>query len=172
MGHSITGLYAVNYAQLYPDEMEGFIGIDSSTPEQPWPGINMTMFDFLKTAGVFRLLINVSPEKGLGVPQNHPDFEQMKLLTMNNMSSRAMKDELQELSNSFPDSRCLTYPKEMPVLLFVADNEMNQKNWLEMHQDQVRGLEKGVLIELPGPHYLHQTQMETIVKETTRFLGN
>ncbi|QIL46771.1 alpha/beta hydrolase [Vagococcus coleopterorum] len=170
MGHSIAGLYAVNYAQDYPEEMEGFVGIDSSTPEQPWPGIDMTVFDFLKTAGVFRALIKVNPETGLGVTKESPDFEQIKLLTMKNMSSRAMKDELQELSNSFPDSRGLTYPKDMPVLLFVADNEMNQKNWLEMHQAQVKDLNKGALIELPGAHYLHHTQMETIVKETTDFL--
>ena len=172
MGHSIAGLYAVNYAQVYPNEMEGFVGIDSSTPEQPWPGINMTVFDFLKTAGVFRALINVNPEKGLGVSQDNPEFEQIKLLTMKNMSSPAMKEELQELSNSFPDSRGLTYPKEMPVLLFVADNDSNQKNWLEMHQDQVSGLDKGELIQLPGAHYLHHTQMETIVKKTSNFLKN
>ncbi|MBO0439630.1 alpha/beta fold hydrolase [Candidatus Enterococcus ikei] len=172
MGHSIAGLYAVNYAQVYPNEMEGFIGIDSSTPEQPWPGIDMSVFDFLKTAGVFRALIKVNPEKGIGVSQDNPDFEQIKLLTMKNMSSPAMKDELQELSNSFPDSRGLIYPKNMPVLLFVADNDMNQKNWLEMHQDQLKGLDKGKLIQLTGAHYLHHTQMETIVKETTNFLGN
>lgn len=172
MGHSIAGLYAVNYDQVYPNEMEGFVGIDSSTPEQPWPGIDMTVFDFLKTAGIFRALIKVSPEKGLGVSQDNPDFEQIRLLTMKNMSSPAMKDELQELSNSFSDSRGLTYPKEMPVLLFVADNDRNQKNWLEMHQDQVKGLDKGDLIQLPGAHYLHHTQMETIVKETTNFLND
>ncbi|PZL75823.1 alpha/beta hydrolase [Enterococcus plantarum] len=172
MGHSIAGLYAVNYARVYPNEMEGFVGIDSSTPEQPWPGVDMSVFDFLKTAGVFRALIKVSPETGLGVSQDNPDFEQIKLLTMKNMSSPAMKDELQELRNSFTDSLGLTYPKNMPVLLFVADNDRNQKNWLEMHQDQVRGLEKGELIQLLGAHYLHHTQMETIVKETSIFLKN
>ncbi|MEI5995306.1 alpha/beta fold hydrolase [Candidatus Enterococcus mansonii] len=171
MGHSIAGLYAVNYAQVYPNEMEGFVGIDSSTPEQPWPGIDMTVFDFLKTAGVFRAIININPETGLGASQDSPDFEQIKLLTMKNMSSPAMKDELQELNNSFPDSRGLTYPKNMLVLLFVADNDMNQKKWLEMHQDQVKGLDKGKLLQLPGAHYLHHTQMETIVKETIDFLG-
>ena len=82
-----------------------------------------------------------------------------------------MKEELQELSNSFPESRSLRYPTDMPVLLFVADNENNQKNWLEMHQDQVKGLDKGTVIQLPGAHYLHHTQTETIVKETSDFLN-
>lgn len=171
MGHSIAGLYAVNYAQAYPEEMTGFVGIDSSTPEQPWPGINMTFYDFLKTAGIFRLIINIDPEAGLGVTKDNPNFEQIKLLTMKNMSSPAMKDELQELDYSFKDSRGLKYPKDMPVLLFVADNDMNQKNWLKMHEDQVKDLDKGELIQLKGPHYLHHTQRETIVRETIKFLG-
>lgn len=170
MGHSIAGLYAVNYAQTYKNEMEGFVGIDSSTPEQPWPGIDMTVFDFLKTVGVFRALITVNPEKGLGISQDNPDIKQIKLLTMKNMSSSAMRDELQELSNSFSDSRGLIYPKTMAILLFVADNDMNQENWLEMHRDQVRSLDRGKLIQLSGPHYLHHSQMEIIVEETNNFL--
>ncbi|WEG73062.1 alpha/beta fold hydrolase [Vagococcus intermedius] len=170
MGHSIAGLYAINYAQIYPKEMTGFIGIDSSTPEQPWPGIDMGVFDFLKEAGVFRAFIKMNPETAIGVEKSDPNFEQTRLLTMKNMSSRNMAEELQELSHSFPDSRGLRYPKDMPVLLFVADNDNSMPHWLEMHQDQLKGLKKGKLVQLKGAHYLHHTQTPTISKEIKKFL--
>ncbi|MHC5229726.1 alpha/beta fold hydrolase [Enterococcus sp. LJL99] len=172
MGHSIAGLYAVNYAQIYPDEMQGFIGIDSSTPEQPWPGIDMRAIDFLKTAGIFRFMMKLNPEGTIGRPQSDPDFEQLKLLTLKNGSSRNMSEELQELSNSFPNSRGLTYPKNMPVLLFVAKNESNMDHWLEYHEDQVKGLDKGKVIELEGKHYLHHTQTPEIAKQIKLFLNS
>lgn len=170
MGHSIAGLYAVNYAQTYPQEMTGFIGIDSSSPEQPWPGIDMRVFNFLKEAGIFRAFIKLNPETAMGVETSNPNFEQIRLLTMKNLSSRNMAEELQELSHSFPDSRGLTYPEEMPVLLFVADNEATMPNWLEMHQAQVKNLEKGKLVQLKGGHYLHHTQTPSIAKEIKEFL--
>lgn len=32
LAHSMSGIYALSYARMYPDEVEGFIGIDTSTP--------------------------------------------------------------------------------------------------------------------------------------------
>lgn len=169
MGHSIAGLYAVNYAQIYPEEMQGFIGIDSSTPEQPWPGIDMSVFNFFKAAGVFRALMKVDMEGALGIEKTNPDFEQTRLLTMKNLSSRNMSEELSELDNSFPNSGGLVYPKKTPVLLFVAKNPDPRKQiqgWLELHEQQIEGLEHGSVIELEGPHYLHRTQLSVIAEET------
>ena len=35
MGHSIAGLYAIDFANRYPDEVAAFVGIDTSVPGQP-----------------------------------------------------------------------------------------------------------------------------------------
>lgn len=170
MGHSITGLYGVNYAQKYADEMTGFIGIDSSTPEQPWPGVDLRFLDFLKQAGVFRTIINLNPTKGLGISKENPDFQQLKLLTMKNINSQNMKEELNELDHSFPDSKGLKYPVNMPVLLFVSYNDNTIENWLELHQDQIKSLKYGEVIELEGSHYLHHEQTKKISKKTKQFM--
>ncbi|MDF0480677.1 alpha/beta hydrolase [Vagococcus sp. PNs007] len=169
MGHSIAGLYAVNYAQEYADEMNGFIGIDSSVANQPWPGIDMRPLDFLKEIGVLRAMIKVNPESALGMAKSNSDFEQMRLITLKNMSSRNLKEELKELDTSFPASRGLMYPKDMPVLLFVADNDQSMANWIKMHEDQISNLTTSKLVPLKGTHYLHHTQTPKIVEEVTLF---
>ena len=35
MGHSIAGLYGIDYANRYPEEVSAFVGIDTSVPGQP-----------------------------------------------------------------------------------------------------------------------------------------
>jgi len=35
MGHSIVGIYGIDYANRYPDEVTAFVGIDVSVPGQP-----------------------------------------------------------------------------------------------------------------------------------------
>lgn len=32
MGHSISGLYGLDYVNKYPDEVSAFVGLDSSVP--------------------------------------------------------------------------------------------------------------------------------------------
>lgn len=34
MGHSIGGIYGLEYAKKYPNEVSAFVGVDSSVPEQ------------------------------------------------------------------------------------------------------------------------------------------
>jgi 2-hydroxy-6-oxonona-2,4-dienedioate hydrolase len=35
MGHSIAGIYGLDYVNQYPDEVSAFVGIDTSVPTQP-----------------------------------------------------------------------------------------------------------------------------------------
>ncbi|MNJ75495.1 hypothetical protein D3C77_726010 [compost metagenome] len=34
MGHSISGIYGLNYVNKYENEVSAFVGIDSSAPKQ------------------------------------------------------------------------------------------------------------------------------------------
>ena len=34
MGHSISGIYGIDYVNKYPNEVSAFVGIDSSVPTQ------------------------------------------------------------------------------------------------------------------------------------------
>ncbi len=49
LGHSISGVYALYYANCYRDELEGFIGIDTSVPgmEQSIPEVMQKAEDML-----------------------------------------------------------------------------------------------------------------------------
>ncbi|AQP53387.1 alpha/beta fold hydrolase [Vagococcus penaei] len=171
MGHSIAGLYGVNYVNEYPDEpVKAFVGIDTSTPEQPMEKINLSFFDFLKSSGLMRLVITAAPDN-LGKDKNDPDFEQLKMITFKNLNSTSMKNEYSHLFTNFKESKGLRFPSDLPVLLFIVSNDPSITNWKELHEDQISGLKKGQVIELNGDHYLHHTQYKVISEDTDKFLN-
>ncbi|MGX7377317.1 alpha/beta fold hydrolase [Carnobacterium maltaromaticum] len=172
MGHSIAGINGLNYVNTYPENVEAFVGIDSSTPNQPWPGFKDAFPNFLQKSGIFRLMVKLNPESFKVGDMDDATFEQIRLLTMKNMSNETMRKEGYALDQSFESAKKLSFPKELPVLLFVAEkNESTLDGWLELHQEQIAHSVKGEVIELPGTHYLHHTQSKQIVKDLNQFLN-
>jgi len=54
MGHSISGLYGLNYVNKYPNEVSAFVGLDSSVPtisEKKIGASIITTIKFLKQSG-------------------------------------------------------------------------------------------------------------------------
>lgn len=167
MGHSIAGVYALEFADRYPDELAGFVGIDSSVPGQP----NMdTAFPtgLLVTAKNLGLIRLVTALGGVGYSDaayTDHDREQIAMLSNRNSLTPTYVDEMSHISSNFRRARDMTFPAELPVLLFVvAENEKNP-NWVALHEEQAASVDDGTVIPLPGEHYLHHTQAAEIVDQ-------
>ena len=171
-GHSITGLYGVNYLNRYPEEkVDAFLGIDTSTPTQEVQTMNMAPFNFLKKSGMMRLLIDANPAKGLGMKADDPNLEQVRMLTLKNSINDNLEEELDLLRENFKATEKMSLPKDLPTILFVAIND-GRPTWAEEHQEQIKQVRTGKVVELDGQHYLHHTQSEAIAKETKLFLDS
>ena len=170
MGHSISGIYSLNYANTYPEQLKAFIGIDTSNSNQPWTGLNDDLITFLQKAGIVRALTKLSPENSQVESLDAETNEQIRLLTMKNGGNETVRNEGKELKASFELANKQIFPKELPVLLFVVKDDSEVPDWLELHQKQVEHLNKGAVIELTGSHYLHHTQSKRITEEMQLFL--
>lgn len=169
-GHSVTGLYGVNYLNRYPDEkVAAFVGVDTSVPTQEMTSVNMAPINFLKKAGIFRLFIDSNPAKNLAMPKDDPNLEQVRMLTLKNSINDTLDNELDLLLDNFKKTEKMTLPENLPTILFVAMND-SRENWLEDHQKQIEQVKHGEIVQLEGSHYLHHTQSEAIAKETKRFI--
>lgn len=169
-GHSVTGLYGVNYLNRYPDEnVAAFLGVDTSVPTQEMTNVNMAPLNFLKKAGIFRLLIDSNPSKNLGRSKDDPNIEQVRMLTLKNSINDTLDNELDLLLPNFKKTEHMTLPENLPTILFVAIND-SRADWLDIHREQIKQVNNGKIIELEGSHYLHHTQSETIAKETKKFI--
>ncbi|MFS0868646.1 alpha/beta fold hydrolase [Paenibacillus xylanilyticus] len=172
MGHSITGLYAVSYVNTYPDEVLAFVGIDSSVPNQPGMDVKLPLksMQFLQDSGLMRLLKKVSGDPYESLAFDEHTKEQMDLISNQVGSNRSLLDELRHLGSNFKNAEHLTYPHDLPVLLFVQSNNEHNEQWIPLHEQQVKQSAQGKMIPMEGSHYLHHTKFKEIAEEFKNYM--
>lgn len=173
MGHSISGVYAVNYSASYGNELIAWVGIDSSVPDQP--GWNETLpveaITTFKNLGLTRFFASIAPDPYEGLPYDDGTKEQMKLLSTKNSAAPTLISEMENTPSNFAGVSGMTFPKELPVLLFVAANSADVQGWGKLHEDQAKSVVNGKVVTLEGDHYLHHSKSAEIAKDTSAFLG-
>ncbi|MFF1574251.1 alpha/beta fold hydrolase [Leifsonia sp. NPDC058292] len=174
MGHSVAGIYALTYSAAYADEIVAFVGIDSSVPDQPgWDDpIPTAAAVALRDLGITRLLSSIADDPYAGMPYDEKTKEQMKLLSTKNAAAPTMIDEMERKPSNFKVVSGMTFPKELPVLLFVRANDIDVEGWAELHERQAASVDTGTMITVQGDHYLHHTASGTIAKATEVFLAS
>lgn len=172
MGHSITGLYGVSYVNTYPDEVLAFVGIDSSVPNQPGMDVELPLksMQFLQESGLMRLLKKVSGDPYESLAFDEHTKEQMRLISNQVTTNPTMMDELRRLGTNFKNGEQLTYPHDLPLLLFVQSNNENNEQWVPLHEEQVKQSAQGKMIPMEGSHYLHHTKFKEIAEEFKAYM--
>jgi pimeloyl-ACP methyl ester carboxylesterase len=166
MGHSIAGLYGVSYVNKYPDEVLAFVGIDNSVPNQPGMDAKLPLksMQFLQKSGLMRLLKKVGGDPYKSLAYDEHTKEQMNLISNQVTSNSTMIDELKHLGSNFKNGEKLTYPHDLPLLLFVQSNNENNPQWISLHEEQARLSTVGKMIPMEGSHYLHHTKSKEIAE--------
>ena len=172
MGHSIAGIYALEYSELYPDELVAFVGIDSSVPDQPgWDDpVPTAGLAQLRTLGLLRVLSAIGGDTYAGLPYDEDTKEQMRFLTTKNSTAPTLLDEMDRTPENFASVSGQTFPSTLPVLLFVVQDDSDVDGWLELHEDQAASVDHGEVVPLDGEHYLHHTQSRQIARDTDELL--
>ncbi|NWL13857.1 hypothetical protein DM793_21580 [Paenarthrobacter nitroguajacolicus] len=65
----------------------------------------------------------------------------------------------------------MTFPEDLPVLLFVRAKNIDVEGWVDLHQRQAASVKNGRMITLDGEHYLHRTHSLPITQATAAFLN-
>ncbi len=172
MGHSIAGVYALQYSALYADELVAFVGIDSSVPNQPGSDTPVPTDGLvaLRDLGILRVVAAVSGDAYAGKPYDEKTKEQMRLLSTKNSTQPTMLDEMNRSAENFASVADLAFPRSLPVLLFVISDDADVTGWIRLHEEQAAGVERGRVVVLNGEHYLHHTRSAEMASETTAFL--
>lgn len=164
MGHSIAGIYGLEYTNRYPDEVSAFVGIDTSVPGQP----NMdTVFptDLMaaaKSLGLVRLLTAISGPAADLTAYSGQAQEQMALISNRNSLSPTYLNEMAHIRTNFADARGTGFPEGLPLLLFVEAHNANNPDWISLHEQQAAAVADGTVVPIDGEHYLHHTRSSEI----------
>lgn len=172
MGHSIAGIYGIDYVNKYPDEVSAFVGIDSSVPTQPGMDVKFPLktFAFLKNSGLQRLAVKFGGDPYAELPFDDHTIEQMKMLSNKNSNSSTMLNEMDHISSNFKEAQGLTFPKDLPLFLFVQANNAGVEGWIPLHEGQIKDSVHGKVITMDGSHYLHHTHFKEIAENFRTFM--
>jgi pimeloyl-ACP methyl ester carboxylesterase len=174
MGHSISGIYALTYTAAYSDEVTAFIGIDSSVPDQPgWDDpIPTSTIAILSGLGITRALSAVAPDPYEGLPYDDETKDRMRVLSARNAAAPTLLDEMDRASSNFAAVSGMTFPADLPVLLFIVDEDAEVSGWRELHEAQAASVDRGEVVGIDGGHYLHHTQSPELAAQTRAFLDS
>ena len=173
-GHSIAGIYGLEYVDRFRAEVTAFVGIDTSVPDQPGSD-NLTSvegMDALKQLGLLRLLTSLSP----GMYDDLPAYDeaakrQLAILGNRNAMTPTLMDEIAHAPENFAAARRLGFPTDLPLLLFAVQNDPEVDGWVRLHEEQVAAVDNGTFVPLDGDHYLHHTRAAEIADAIVEFLA-
>ncbi len=152
MPHSMSGLYSLYYANNYPSEVSGIIGIDMSLPQRQLEQWNEETFEKAKLS---------------------PESSNLNISIINQWNK--FYDNSKELKD-------LKYPPNLPVLAFLTKKQIEEVNgmikcgimqtsWLQMNNNIITNANVQTIKILEGEHYFSE-QSNEIVKASKEFIKN
>jgi pimeloyl-ACP methyl ester carboxylesterase len=128
-GHSAGGIYVLNFAHLYPEQVAGVVLLDSMHPQQytkiaGWPAFYegfrraSAVLPALSRFGVGRILYGSAYS---GLPARARDEQRMFWATPRH--GRSVRDEFSEIRTAMAEARSLTTLGDRPLVVLTAEKD-------------------------------------------------
>lgn len=162
-GHSAGGIYVLNFANLYPDEVAGVVLLDSMHPDQytklpGWPAFYegfrrvSALMPSLSRIGVGRLVYFVAVS---GLPSNARSEERAFLSTARH--NRSVRDEFSELRTALTQAGELESLSGKPLIVVTADKDAAD-GWQPLQNDLVGLSSNAIHRHLPDATHASLTE--------------
>ena len=183
MPHSISGIYSLYYANSYPDEVEGVIGIDTSVPAQitllsPSSGMS-PLLALGASTGLVRIVTKVDPSRVMSTDEasayTDEQFKLLRLMYCWHADNASIINETNHVYENTETVQGMKYPESIPVLFFLSQSSVDtfgsmEMDWVSVHKELISDNEQSKCIVLEGPHYLHRANSTRMADETEQFL--
>lgn len=175
--HSMSGLEALHWADLYPEEVVAIVGLDPAVPpvyaENPPPRLMITLGTFIARSGLLRLVPALC-HGSEAVSQGHLNDEETAAtcaLLYRRTWSANMLSEVAVTQANAAQVAAQGIP-DVPIYFFVSNGEgLMARNWVALLVAYVEDAPNGRYLLLDVGHYVHNLATETIAAETRLFLA-
>lgn len=169
--HSLSGLEAMIWAQKYPEELEGIIGLDITLPDgfdykKYMPLIRMTKV-ITKLEGVTGIIRLMSDEYADWCTEE--EQKQVEAINVRTCKSSSMLKEIDGVLDVFDEIKSAPLPKT-PTIQFVSGQNKTNEAWTKVHKAVADSSDNGKYVELEGGHYVHLDDPEIISEYIKEFL--
>ena len=90
-----------------------------------------------------------------------------------NFGNPAVADETARIANNAASLRGVTYPDDLPVLAFIADeSDDSTATKTESARNLLANVDRHEILPVQGHHYLHWTQSRRMAEEIRAFLAS
>ena len=170
MPHSMSGLEALRWKQLYPDDISAIIGNDMATPltyrifTEETVEKKIKLMEFATKYKLQSLLCCVN-NRGL----TKQEIKQHKLLRKRNAFNQCYINEAKEMLNNAEIVCRSGYPKCL-ALLFCSNGKQVSKHWIEGQKEFAATLNARLIFYDCG-HYIHHYKSDEMCKEIVNFVN-
>lgn len=171
MPHSMSGIEAIRWIQMYPEEVTALIGLDmtSNISYAEWTDTDLEKriksLGRIKKLGLYKLAT---------IPHNdsltEKDKRQVKLLQKRNAFNECYRREAERVrENAAVVGK--NEPAKCPTLLFCSNGKQTFRNWIQNQQDfaKVMGAR---LIKYDCGHYIHYYKSDEMSREIMDFISS
>ena len=183
MPHSISGIYSMYYANTYPEEVKAIIGIDCSMPNmREYFGesshTSPKYMAWMAPTGIVRLALLTTSHSFLPLAEegiySKENLKLIKMISGWKLGNKNIVSEVNEIQNNLDKTIKMSYPKELPVLIFTKEGSKKRedgKTSVSFYETYLNDLDSGKVIVLEGHHYLHWTCSEEMANSVGDFLN-
>lgn len=151
MPHSMSGLYSLYYADKYPDEVDGIIGIDMSLPQKQlerWKGGNFKKLSSEDLDGANVSIVN----------------------QWNSFYDNSKELETTKYSENLPVLVFLATEQVNSVNDMIKSGNM-KTSWEDINKNMITNPDIQSIKVLEGTHYLHHEQADKISEISKEFIN-
>ncbi|MFE0554967.1 alpha/beta fold hydrolase [Paenibacillus sp. NPDC058910] len=172
MGHSISGVYGLDYVNKYENEVIAFVGLDSSVPTltEKIESSQLKMVKWLKKSGLSRLVMKLGTDPLAALPYDDGTKEQMRILMHKNMFNPNIINEVERMHSNFKAAESVSFPTNLPIIFFIQANHPVTDRWVPEHEAQVKNSVHGKVMLFEADHYIHRTKAKEIVENFREFM--
>lgn len=171
--HSMSGLEAIRWKQMYPDEIAALIGIDMATPLTYANWTEKEVSGRIRMMQIFRTLklhhfLNIPPISTESLSAH--EIRQLKLLRKRNAFNICFQNEAKAVLQNAETVK----QAEMiicPILLFCSDGKQNSIHWVES-QREFASMTNAELIQYDCGHYIHHYRSEEMSGQIREFIND
>lgn len=172
--HSISGVYSLYYLDKYQDEVTGFIGMDTSVPNQ----LEYTGNTFLpilrkwsNKLGLIRIASRIHPEWFMANNQYYTDAtkSQIRYRLYMDFANVDNLDEGRHFADNWNKIKDLHYQRNIKKIFFLTKKEDKDKDWRYIETQNAFEKNNGNIYLLDGSHYIFRDnfmKMSQIIRES------
>lgn len=175
--HSMSGVEALYWAQVYPNEVKAIIGLDMAVPAAYKDyDINMPLVHlsaFAANIGFTRWIPGLSESDAIKYGAlTDEEKELYKVIFYRRTVTKNMVNEIKHIKENAEKVGSAEIPN-VPILLFASNGQgtgWNEDEWNEFQKEFISKHKDGTLIKLDCSHYIHDIEFKRIADESEKYI--